>query len=262
MKLAAVPAAQKKLIRILFGKIRHGGLKVRYWDDSEEVYGDAAPTATLIFRRCPPPDLNFADPLTALGEAYMDRVLDYEGRLEDILPLFSANRPLFAKARRLGKMFRAVRDLADRAWEKQNIRHHYDLGNDFFSLWLDETMSYSCAYFKRPDDPLPQAQRQKIDHTLKKLSLRPGERLLDIGCGWGWLIIRAAQAYGASAVGLTLSEEQYKAVRQQIADLGLAGKVTVGLASYRDLDAARHRFDKIVSVGMFEHVGKADTEIP
>lgn len=140
--------------------------------------------------------------------------------------------------------------------QKENIQHHYDLGNDFFCLWLDETMSYSCAYFKNTDLSLHQAQIAKIDHVLKKLNLCSGERLLDIGSGWGWLIIRAAELYGVKALGITLSEEQYQATRERIDSMGLSDRVEVKLMTYLVLDETEYQFDKIVSVGMFEHVGK------
>lgn len=258
MNLAGMPLMQKQLMKTLFGKIRHGGLRVRFWDDEEVDYGDTAPKVSLTFKSCPNPAL-YADDLTmALGEAYMDGVVEYEGRLEDILLLLSDNYRYFTTAGKAARAIKSITNLADRAQAKKNIQHHYDLGNDFFALWLDETMSYSCGYFKHPDDTLKQAQMQKIEHILKKLHLQPGETLLDIGCGWGWLIIKAAQAYNVKAMGITLSEEQYRGVRQRIVDLGLTGQVTVELMNYLDLDPAKHRFDKVVSVGMFEHVGKSN----
>lgn len=249
---------EKQLIKSLFAKIRHGGLRVRYWDGEEADYGDAAPAVKLIFRRPPAIASALDDPVLALGEAYMDRVLDYEGRLEDLLSLLSDNQALFAKSETAAKARKALDRLANRTQARQNIQRHYDLGNDFFSSWLDRTMSYSCAYFKHENDTLDHAQMQKIDHILRKLDLHPGECLLDIGSGWGWLIITAAQTYDVNAVGITLSEEQYRKTRERIAALGLSDKVSVELVDYLDLDEDRYHFDKIVSVGMFEHVGKAN----
>lgn len=247
---------EKQLIKSLFAKIRHGGLRVRYWDGEEADYGDASPTVKLIFRRSPPVSATFDDPALALGEAYMDRIVDYEGCLDDLLSLMADNRDMFPKSATAAKVRKAVDRINSSKQAKENIRHHYDIGNDFFAMWLDETMCYSCAYFKHEDDSLHQAQLQKIDHILRKLDLHPGERLLDIGSGWGWLIIKAAQTYNVNAVGITLSEEQYRATRERIAALGLSDKVAVELADYLDLDEKRYRFDKIVSVGMFEHVGQ------
>lgn len=248
---------KKVLLKMIFGKIHHGGLKVVYWDGEEENYGDQAPKLKLIFNKEPSAMFNVDDPVVAFGEAYMDEIIDYQGCMEDVLRLAADNQQYFPHIFSPGPISKAFNNLTDKWHQKRNIEHHYDLGNDFFSSWLDETMSYSCAYFKTPADSLQQAQLQKIDHILKKLALKPGERLLDIGCGWGWLIIKAAREYGVRALGVTLSEEQYKGVQERIAELGLEKQVDVKLASYLDL-ADKPQFDKIVSVGMFEHVGRAN----
>ena len=137
---------------------------------------------------------------------------------------------------------------------REAIEFHYDLSNDFYRLWLDRAMVYSCAYFERADVSLDDAQQAKLEHLCRKLSLRPGERLLDIGCGWGALVIHAAQRYGVYAHGVTLSQRQLSVARQRIAEAGLENRVTVELKDYRDLEG-QAVYDKIVSVGMFEHVG-------
>jgi cyclopropane-fatty-acyl-phospholipid synthase len=124
-------------------------------------------------------------------------------------------------------------------------------------MWLDERMVYSCAYFKTPSDTLEQAQAQKLDHICRKLMLEPGESFLDIGCGWGGLIFWAAQHYGVKATGITLSQNQFDHVRAKIAELGLTGQVDVRLLDYIDLPEDR-QYDKIASIGMFEHVGIAN----
>jgi len=144
-----------------------------------------------------------------------------------------------------------------RRGNRANIQHHYDVSNAFYQMWLDERMVYSCAYFKAASDTLDQAQAQKLDHICRKLMLKPGESLLDIGCGWGGLIFWAAQHYGVEAIGITLSQNQFDHVRAKIAELGLAGKVDVKLLDYVDLPEDR-QYDKIASVGMFEHVGIAN----
>jgi cyclopropane-fatty-acyl-phospholipid synthase len=136
--------------------------------------------------------------------------------------------------------------------DAEAIAYHYDVSNDFYRLWLDEHMVYSCGYFRSPDDSLEQAQLRKIDHILTKLRVQPGDRLLDIGCGWGSLIIRAAEGFGAKALGITLSSRQYELARERIAQAGLAGRCEVRIEDYRDLTGT---FDRIASVGMFEHVG-------
>jgi len=139
---------------------------------------------------------------------------------------------------------------------RENISHHYDVSNAFYKLWLDQRMVYSCAYFERDDMTLEDAQLAKLDHICRKLRLAPGERFLDIGCGWGALILRAAEAYGVRATGITLSRNQYEHVTKAIAERGLEGKVEVRLQDYLDLPEDE-LYDKVASVGMFEHVGIA-----
>lgn len=136
--------------------------------------------------------------------------------------------------------------------DRDDIAHHYDVSNDFYRAWLDAGMVYSCAYFGDGRESLEAAQLRKIDHILTKIRLAPGERLLDIGCGWGSLAIRAARDYDAQVLGITLSKRQYELARQRIAEAGVADRCEVKMLDYRDLDG---RFDKITSVGMFEHVG-------
>jgi cyclopropane-fatty-acyl-phospholipid synthase len=144
-----------------------------------------------------------------------------------------------------------------RATDRAAIAFHYDVSNTFYGLWLDDERVYSYAYFENDDDTLEQAQRNKLDHICRKLRLQPGERLLDIGCGWGSLVCWAAKRYGVQAHGITLSERQLEYVQSRIRAAGLERQVTVELRDYRDLpaDAA---YDKVASVGMFEHVGLAN----
>lgn len=137
------------------------------------------------------------------------------------------------------------------------ISFHYDLSNDFYRLWLDEEMVYSCAYFETPDDSLGQAQRNKLDHICRKLRLHPGDRFLDVGCGWGALVCWAARNYGVRAHGITLSQRQLDYARQRVEKLGLQDLVTVELRDYRELPGEAV-YDKVSSVGMFEHVGLAN----
>ena len=141
-----------------------------------------------------------------------------------------------------------------KAENRDSIHFHYDVSNDFYGLWLDRAMVYSCAYFDNADVDLDAAQEAKLDHICRKLSLRPGEKFLDIGCGWGALVIRAAQRYGVRAHGVTLSRQQLEVARARIAEKGLEDRVSVELLDYRDLPG-ESVYDKIASVGMFEHVG-------
>jgi len=138
--------------------------------------------------------------------------------------------------------------------DRAAIAFHYDKSNDFYRLWLDETMVYSCAYFKEATDDIHQAQRNKLDLICRKLRLQCGERLLDIGCGWGALVCWAAKYYGVKAHGITLSQQQYDYAQQTIRESGLQDQVTVELRDYRDVSKDQ-QFDKVSSVGMFEHVG-------
>lgn len=252
----------KKMLHSFFENIENGGLQVEYWDQEIREYGDDKPKLKLIFNEAPPSSLDFSDPMIAFGEAYMEDIIDFEGNFDEVLKIAKQNKAFFkGKQRNLLKATSKLLNKNDiREKQKENIYQHYDIGNDFFSLWLDETMSYSCGYFKGPEDTLFEAQMNKIDHVLKKLQLQPGEKLLDIGSGWGWLIIRAARKYGVKATGVTISEEQYKKTVERIEKLGLSDQVEVKLQDYLDLDGENLQFDKIVSVGMYEHVGKENLD--
>ncbi len=191
--------------------------------------------------------------LGKLARAYVHGDLDFSGEARRVLRIAEALVGTVAhghdRARtRLKHWWYVARG------NKANIQHHYDVSNAFYRMWLDERMVYSCAYFRTAADTLDQAQAQKLDHICRKLMLKPGETLLDIGCGWGGLIFRAAQQYGVKASGITLSQNQFEHVRAKIAELGLAGRVDVKLLDYIDLPEDR-QYDKIASIGMFEHVG-------
>lgn len=140
--------------------------------------------------------------------------------------------------------------------DSQAVTHHYNVSNNFYRLWLDERMVYSCAYFASSTDPLDAAQKRKLDYICRKLRLKKGDRLLDLGCGWGGLVLHAARNYGVEAVGITLSRPQEELARERIRAAGLKDRCRVEVKDYRELNGAES-FDKIVSVGMFEHVGEA-----
>ncbi len=254
---------KKTAIKKLVNKWKKGSFGVVFWDGDEYDVGDEKPRFKIIFHREPQITDIKSDVVMTFGEAYMHGVIDFEGSFADVIGTMFENTEAEddAKFDSLRKHFHFDEILKeyraeDRAKERENIHEHYDLGNDFFSQWLDPTMCYSCAYFEHPTDTLQQAQEQKIMHTLRKLELHEGESLLDIGCGWGWLIVKAAEKYHVHATGITLSEEQYEGAKKLIHEHGVDGLADVQLMNYMDMDETKWRFDKAVSIGMLEHVGE------
>jgi cyclopropane-fatty-acyl-phospholipid synthase len=198
-------------------------------------------------------------PNLALGEAYMDGTLTIEdGDVYDFLALCAENarRARGSRAVTLAeageKLFRRLYQLNPLRRARRNAAHHYDLSDALYALFLDADRQYSCAYFAKPGMTLEAAQEAKKRHIAAKLLLKPGQRVLDIGCGWGGLALTLAEAAKVDVTGITLSEEQLKVARRRAERRGLAGRVRFELADYRELAG---RFDRIVSVGMFEHVG-------
>lgn len=254
-------ALEKQVLHQVFSRVSGGAFEVAYWDGSRERYGAGAPGFKLSFRDAALPNLLSDDVVMWFGEAYMDGRIDVEGDLADVVALAIRNASLEADLVSAG-VARALRDrvaAVRRSLRRQakDVQRHYDLGNEFYRLWLDETMTYSCAYFRSPEDTLETAQVQKMDHCLRKLRLRPGLSLLDIGSGWGALVVRAAERYGSDAVGITLSEEQYAYSCAALQARGLEDRAHVRLAHYDTVAHEGRTFDRIVSVGMIEHVGKA-----
>lgn len=195
----------------------------------------------------------------ALGEAYMRGDLEVDRDLYEVLDLFMGQMGKFTTDKS------ALRSIIKTSLSKKNqdkeVQSHYDIGNDFYELWLDETLSYSCAYFKTDEDTLYQAQVNKVDHILEKLYLKEGMSLLDIGCGWGFLLKQAAKKYKVYGVGITVSKEQQKKFQEDIEKEGLQDLLEVKLMDYRDLEKSGMEFDRVVSVGMIEHVGRGNYEL-
>jgi len=198
----------------------------------------------------------------ALGEDYVDGKFDFDGSMRDLMRLASGILPGSpVDAAQLGWLTSLVRRLVS-VWrhsvdrDARQIEFHYDLSDDFYALWLDPRRVYSCAYYREPGMTVAQAQEAKLDHICRKLALKPGERLLDVGGGWGGLMLWAAEHYDIDVTGITLSHNQHAYVNQLIQEKGLGGRVRMELLDYRKLDESRP-YDKISSVGMFEHVGRA-----
>ena len=239
---------------------RLGGLPLRliFWDGGAFDFAPE-PRITLTMRSRRLARWFLTGNMAALGGAYVSGELEVHGRVEDVLMLGIGLAERIGQAplvRRLGPLL-ARRRRHSKASDAADIRYHYDVSNDFYRLWLDRHMVYSCAYFITGTEGIDTAQEQKLDHLCRKLRLSPGERLLDIGCGWGGLVCWAAERYGVSAVGVTLSERQVEYAEERIRRLGLSDRVKVRLQDYRDIPGEAE-FDKIVSVGMYEHVGIAN----
>lgn len=198
--------------------------------------------------------------LGKFARSYVEGEIELDGDMRDIISLgerLCAQGECLAQDRKGSAAWKWWRHT--RARDRKNISYHYDVSNDFYGLWLDRNRVYSCAYYRHPDDTLEVAQEAKLDHICKKLMLKPGERLLDIGCGWGGLVMHAATRYGVNAVGITLSQNQHEYVREQLKVRGLEDRVEVRLMDYRDVSEDAP-FDKIASVGMFEHVGRGQLD--
>jgi cyclopropane-fatty-acyl-phospholipid synthase len=248
------------LSHMLKGFVRTGTLNVIDADGKRHAFsGRPGPEVTFrlhdkaLYRKL------FFNPEMGAGEGYMDGTLTFEDcALADFLRFFSINRlalgsyPLQAFSRKISKKLRSFQQYNPIGKAQENVAHHYDLSNDFYKLFLDEDMQYSCAYYLHPSETLEQAQRNKKRHLASKLLLEPGQRILDIGSGWGGLALYLASLADVEVLGVTLSKEQYELSVQRAKALGLDGRVQFKLLDYRHVDGP---FDRIISVGMFEHVG-------
>ena len=221
--------------------------------------GDGDPAFTVIFHKEIPLTALTTSTSLALGEAYMDGDLEIEGDLYNALDHFLGQMGKFSTDESALK--KLIFSSTGKKNQEKEVQSHYDIGNDFYKLWLDETMSYSCGYFLHEDDSLYQAQVNKVDYILKKLHLSQGMSLLDIGCGWGFLLIEAAKKYGVHGMGITLSHEQYEEFKRRIREQNLDDLLEVALMDYRDLPKMNRTFDRVVSVGMVEHVGRHNYQL-
>jgi cyclopropane-fatty-acyl-phospholipid synthase len=228
--------------------------------------GSAAAKVTLRLNELSPLTHIATGQIGRVAQAYVEQKLDIDGSIRDVMEVAARmvtrdptqadpTGPLLAWWQQLRKLARS-RALHQAEVDARQIQFHYDVSDDFYALWLDARRVYSCAYWREPQMALAQAQEAKLDHICKKLMLREGERFLDIGAGWGGLLLWAAQNYGVKAHGITLSKNQHAHVNRLIEARGLKGRVTMELCDYRHLPEDEP-FDRIASVGMFEHVGQA-----
>jgi cyclopropane-fatty-acyl-phospholipid synthase len=242
---------EKQLDHFVHGIGERAGvpLKLKLWNGGEYAFGQS-PKVTLTLPGAKALKFLLPPSLDNLAEGYVRGHFDVAGRAADIIETASAlARTGVEKTGRFGRILKSA--VHTKQSDAEDIAHHYDVSNEFYKLWLDPRMVYSCAYFPTGTEDLAAAQTAKLDHILDKIMLRPGERLLDIGCGWGALAMRAAER-GARVTGITLSKNQAAEARERVARAGLQSQVDIRIQDYRDVD---ERFDKITSVGMFEHVG-------
>ena len=248
--------AGTQLARLAEQVREQGGLPIRViLPGGEAADFDPAPTLTLTVRD-PATLAQFRQPsLGGLAEAFVEGRLDIDGDVSEAIRI--ASRLVELGGAPVAARPELVTGAHQPQTDRDDISHHYDVGNGFYRLWLDPQMVYSCAYFETGDEDIDAAQQAKLDHVCRKLRLAPGERLLDIGCGWGALVIHAARHYGVRAVGITLSEQQALLARERITAAGLQDRVEVLLLDYRELPQrfGEASFDKLASIGMFEHVG-------
>ncbi len=232
---------------------------VKFWDGDEVKVGENEPLFKIILKKPIPKKDILTSTTLAFGEAYMNGDLEVEGDFLLMLNTVLKYKDKFTTDfKGLPKIFS---NLTSTKKQKEEVTYHYDIGNDFYKLWLDDTLSYSCAYFKNENESLGEAQLNKIHHLLKKLNLREGITLLDIGCGWGALLIEAVKLYKIKGLGITLSEEQFKAFKERIEKENLQDYLQVKLMDYRELEKSGLLFDRVVSVGMLEHVGRSNYDL-
>ncbi|MFQ6549236.1 class I SAM-dependent methyltransferase [Aestuariibius sp. 2305UL40-4] len=240
--------------------IRNGALEITHADGRTTRHGDDSVPIRITLNDPDLPRKILMEPEIALGEAYMDgRLTIAQDDLHGFLTLAMRNRAthsagdLFRWRQRLASPVQPVIDRFSANRSKANVAHHYDLSSELYELFLDEDRQYSCAYFASPDMTLEEAQEAKKHHIAQKLCLSEGQSVLDIGCGWGGMALTLAQDYGARVTGVTLSEEQHRVAKRRAEEAGLADRIDIRLEDYRQVKGT---FDRVVSVGMFEHVGR------
>ena len=243
---------EKTFYKMMLSKSFPFPVRVTYWDGKSEVYGNGTPEIEIVFNEKIPMGDITRNASLALGEAYMDKKIEIHGSIQKLINGAYESADSFMRSSKFRKFLPKQKHTEKQS--EEDVQSHYDIGNDFYKLWLDPTMTYSCAYFEDGNEnDLEQAQIAKVHHILNKLNPQKGKTLLDIGCGWGTLMLTAAKEYGLKVTGVTLSEEQYKLVQKRIYDENLQDVAEVRLEDYREL--GDQQWDYVTSVGMFEHVG-------
>jgi len=248
--------ALRKLLAELNVRLPDVPFEVCFWDGQTESFGRNPPSFILAFKTRTAAKRILSRGSMGFGEAYVDGDIDVQGDFQQLVrigidPRFQDMR-LPARTR-VSILWQHILSLNTLKRSPGNISRHYDLGNDFYGCYLDRSMTYSCAYFRSGTDTLEEAQEQKYEHICRKLQLKEGETLLDIGCGWGGMLLYAARYYGVRGVGCTLSSRQAEYAEERVEREGLSDTVTILRQDYRNM---KGEFDKLVSIGMFEHVGK------
>ncbi|MBA3017051.1 MAG: class I SAM-dependent methyltransferase, partial [Desulfobacteraceae bacterium] len=247
--------AFKDIAEIMHQTDPKASFAIEFWDGDSITIGDK-PKFILKLKSLSVAKKILRDGYFGLGESYMNGDVEIKNDLQELLRLgylidFDDFR--LSSWQKIRFFILALLNSDTLKTSPKNISCHYDKGNEFYALYLDNTMTYSCAYYKNGNDSLEEAQLNKFEHISRKLLLSPGESLLDIGCGWGGMLIYAAQKYGVTGTGITLSKNQYEYAGNKIKELGLQDNIKILYKDYRELSG---KFDKIVSIGMFEHVGK------
>lgn len=242
---------EQKIYRELLENAFDITVSVTYWNGSTEIYGKGEPIIYIKISNPIPIKELTKEPTLVLGEAYMDGIIQIQGDIQELVASAYRKKDSFLTHGTFAKHQKY--ELHTKKNDRKDIKNHYDIGNEFYKLWLDSSLTYSCAYFRNEYDSLDKAQINKNRHVLNKLAPEPGKHLLDIGSGWGSLLLMAAEEYNLFATGITLSQEQYQYTKDQIKRHHLEDKVNVELKDYRDIN---NQFDYITSIGMFEHVGK------